>query len=118
MILFFVIVKRCKNRNTLGATDSASQSAEGAEYNSQGQARSASPLVTYTKRRRGLKGRNIIPPLSGLGRKIYLSTRGDVPTSRDLPLAVISRAFGANRKAVITKETDWLGSQMIFAAYA
>ena len=34
-------------------------SAEGAKYYSQGQARSASPLVMQEPRRRGLKGRNI-----------------------------------------------------------
>ena len=35
-----------------------SKSAKGAEYESQGQARSASPLVSYRKVRLGLKGRN------------------------------------------------------------
>ena len=33
-------------------------SAKGAEYDSQGQAQSASPLVTYPKAQSGLKGRN------------------------------------------------------------
>jgi len=54
------------------------ESAEGAEYYSQGQARSASPLVTYIKkRRRGLKGRNIIPPFQGWRTVFINRTRGD-----------------------------------------
>jgi len=36
-----------------------------------------------------------IPPFSGLVRFLINVTRGDVPTSRDLPLAIIFRAFGA-----------------------
>jgi hypothetical protein len=42
------------------------RSANGAEYDSQGQARSASPLVTDNKKIPALKGRNTLPAYFGL----------------------------------------------------
>ena len=42
-----------------------------------------------------LKERNNYFGLSGLDHYFAVLTRGDVPTSRDLPLAVIFRAVGA-----------------------
>jgi len=42
------------------------QSATGAEYDSQGQARSASPLVTDNQNIPALKGRNTLPAYFGL----------------------------------------------------
>jgi hypothetical protein len=55
------------------------ESANGAEYESQGQARSASPLVGYTKegpRPEGPKYASY-PALSGLGKIFDFVTRGD-----------------------------------------
>src|SRR5690349_8721558 len=73
-------------------------SAKGAQYDSQGQARSASPLVTKKKSERGLKGRNtitVISPFQGWGDFLFLLPGATSRQSRDLPLAVILRAFGA-----------------------
>jgi len=80
------------------ASKIGNQSANGAEYKSQGQARSeasASPLVCESVKRQGLEGRNTYYALSGLRQIVLDLPRGDVPTSRDLPLAFIFRAFGA-----------------------
>jgi len=79
------------------------QSAKGAIYDSQGQARSAaersaSPLVakaTKVSRPERPRYTRSYDALSGLLRNLGCLSRGDVPTSRDLPLALISRAFGA-----------------------
>jgi len=62
-----------------GLHKKSDQSANGAEYDSQGQARSASPLVPQTKRYRGLKGRNIQNKLRPFRARIGLIvlTRGD-----------------------------------------
>jgi hypothetical protein len=72
----------------------SNHSTNGAEYDSQGQARSASPLVLATIRDGGLKGRNIkrITPFQGSCRFLfwYQGRRA----SR-LPLAIIFRAVGA-----------------------
>jgi len=69
-------------------------SAEGAKYNSQGQARSASPLVKgFPRRAQGLKGRNSITPFQGW-RAVFLIRYQGRRASR-LPLAIIFRAFGA-----------------------
>jgi hypothetical protein len=60
-------------------------SADGARYNSQGQARSASPLEKSTaKKDRGLKGRNRrrrITPIQGWSYILDLVTRGDALAS-------------------------------------
>jgi len=74
------------------------RSANGAEYESQGQARSASPLVTYNQNVSALKGRNLVGVISAFqasiaygpdhqGRRASLRSR--------LPLAIIFRAVGA-----------------------
>jgi len=78
--------------------------ANGARYDSQGQARSASPLVVRTTRDRGLKGRNTRPhitPLQSSNGFLLLLTRGDARRlASRLPLAIISRAVGAKRSTV------------------
>src|SRR4029079_12363718 len=61
------VLSRQRQRRSCVLRDSAN----GAQYYSQGQARSASPLVTKHIRRRGLKGRNSIPPCSGLGANFH-----------------------------------------------
>jgi len=56
------------------------QSANGAKYNSQGQARAKRarrPWLRTQKRRRGLKGRNSIPPFQGWARFNFCLSRGD-----------------------------------------
>src|SRR5689334_4125040 len=74
-------------------------SAEGAEYDSQGQARSASPLVTMNKLKRALKVRNININYSALSE--LHGHCGVLPGATRLtlfgacPWAVICRAFGA-----------------------
>jgi len=71
----------------------SSANAKGAEYESQGQARSASPLVYAVRaiRPEGPKYMQYYAP-SGLG-EFDSCTRGDAPSR--LPLAFILRAFGA-----------------------
>ena len=59
------------------------------------------PWFKYTKERRGLKGRNSNSALSGLHRMSGLDPGATSRQSRDLPLAFISRAFGAGLRAVI-----------------
>ncbi len=81
-----------KSRNPVG------RSANGAKYDSQGQARSASPLVIGNQLKRALEVRNIfaIIALFQSFTVVYAWTRGDAPRSaRRLPLAIIFRAFGA-----------------------
>jgi len=78
-------------------------SAKGAEYDSQGQARSKAERVAPghepNPKRLGLKGRNIsrrITPFQGYASIFYLCSRGDaLRFATCLPLAVIFRAFGA-----------------------
>jgi len=60
------------------------QSANGAEYESQGQARSASPLVCESMRRQGLKGRDTYYALSGLRQYSSGSTQGRRPDKSGL----------------------------------
>jgi hypothetical protein len=81
-----------------------SGSAEGAEYESQGQARSEAERVAPGRKesmKRALKVRNIIVSycaLSELQVPLFLLPRGDASRfARRLPLAVIFRAFGATR---------------------
>ena len=69
-----------------------SNSAKGAEYDSQGQARSASPLVTKTPRALRPEGPKYFA-LLGLGALFNLEIQGR--RASRLPLAVIFRAFGA-----------------------
>jgi hypothetical protein len=76
-------------------------SAEGAEYKSQGQARSASPLVFMQYAPSGLKGRNISPLWGWCVLILYQGRRA----SR-LPLAFIFRAFGAGFR--ISRLWRWL----------
>jgi hypothetical protein len=76
------------------------RSAKGAEYESQGQARSEAQRVAPGKRKQSgpaLKARNTrdISAFQALSNRAY-RTRGDVPRfARHLPLAFIFRAFGA-----------------------
>ena len=72
------------------------QSANGAEYESPGQARRASPRGTYSKFEQGLKGRNRYYALSALDQMSFAVTRGDtLRFASRLPLAFIFRALGA-----------------------
>ncbi len=87
--------KRARRQLLCSANGADYQSAEGAKYNSQGQARSASPLVKAPKKaRRGLKGRNNYPALFRAGLLILIFGYQRRRASR-LPLAIISRAVGA-----------------------
>ena len=85
-----------KARNIM--TRDRAMSAKGAEYNSQGQARSASPLVKHPKeasRPEGPKYVQSYSALSGLGAFNLCLPGATSRQSRDLPLAIIFRAFGA-----------------------
>jgi hypothetical protein len=62
-------------------TMKARDSAAGAEYESQGQARSASPLETNKNAPPALKGRNTYLGLSGLSPSFMDLTRGDALAS-------------------------------------
>jgi len=78
---------RQQGRRQLRVESRGEQSAKGAEYDSQGQARSeasASPLVKFPKRGQGLKGRHNRlrnHALSGLDANAEFVTRGDVLAS-------------------------------------
>ena len=72
------------------------QSANGATYNSQGPARSASPLVSMSKRRsrpERPKFKHGISPFQG---SIGLIVADQGRRASRLPLAIIFRAVGAN----------------------
>jgi hypothetical protein len=83
-------------------------SAEGAKYDSQGQVPTLSgrrPWIEKIKSKGALKVRNIIDDYSALSELhalLFYLPRGDAPRfARDLPLATISRAFGATVAAVL-----------------
>ena len=80
------------------------RSAKGAEYESQGQARSASPLVAKKPEALRPERPTYTRPyyaLSGLGRLFILLPGATRSASRSrLPLAFIFRAFGAAIKVI------------------
>jgi hypothetical protein len=67
--------------------------------------RSASPLVQHKKRGKACRAEIILRPVRAASCLFDIS-RGDVPTSRDLPLAFIFRAFGALRSASMRLEKE------------
>jgi hypothetical protein len=86
------------------------QSAKGAKYESQGQARSGAERVAPGERKRSdpaLKARNTrdISAFQAL-LIVHIATRGDVPRyARHLPLAFIFRAFGAMFRLFVQSPT-------------
>jgi len=73
----------------------ALRSAKGARYDSQGQARSASPLVSTHRLVPALKGRNTVCCISAFQASIARAVVNQGRRASRLPLAVIFRAFGA-----------------------
>jgi len=89
-------------------------SAEGAQYDSQGQALSAAKRVApgpSTNRRespeRGGIRRPVYFGLSGLASLFVVVTRGDaLRCAQRLPLAIIFRAFGASQIGFVERSAD------------
>ena len=71
------------------------RSATGAEYDNQGQARSASPLGPCVNNREALKERNNRDDISHLQCSLQLIPDNQGRRASRLPLAIIFRAFGA-----------------------
>ena len=84
------------------------RSAKGAKYESQGQARSASPLDQKSPAYRALKGRNTVAFISALQALIAFWLFNQGRRASRLPLAFIFRAFGAVNRGIreVINEAD------------